>query len=94
MTDIKELKALLDEVDTGKGGLAEAMKLAEANVSSAKARVGRLRELGRLLKTTTEKKPRGRRPKVKPAEAQPTNAAFNAANGGLFAESEEPDDEN
>ena len=70
MTAITELKALLEEIDNGPGGFAQAMKTAQADLCSAKARIGQLRELSRILKTTTEKAPRKRR-KTKSAEETP-----------------------
>ena len=61
MTDIGELRQLLDEVDASKGGLVAAITAADEAVAAAKSRLGRLRELGRLLKTTTERRPRKKR---------------------------------
>ena len=86
MTDIRELRQLLDELDANKGGFAAAIADADAAVAVAKARLGRLRELGRLLKTTTERKPRKKRKKAAAAaNVLPLDACC------LLRDSDDPD---
>lgn len=62
-TDTVELRQLLDQVDAQEGGLGMAIEAAQLEIAAVKARLGRLRELGKLLKTTTERKPRKKRTK-------------------------------
>ena len=82
MASVKSLKAMLDAIDSGGTTFSKALEDAEAKLSEAKANIGALRELGKLLKATTAKLPRAggkgsrgpRKKKDAPQEASPAPA--------------------
>lgn len=74
---LKGMSAVLTEIETA-GSYIEVLRAADAAVAAAKAKAGLVREVGKLLNITTERKPRKRKPKTPSSTAASTTTEVTA----------------